>query len=103
MKEQHDLLIDARSKDERLDASTHKRRGGRARGRQRDDVTTNPHIAGALRGLVRIVDGWDHRLEDLQSMNVLTGKVPGVEFVFQTPGQATQHRPVLSLAADFNS
>ncbi len=31
-------------------------------------------------------------------MNVLTGKVPGVELVFQDG-----HRPILSLAADFNS
>jgi hypothetical protein len=55
-----------------------------------------PQIAAALENLTEKL--WEHPLEDLQAMNVLTGKVPGVEFVF-----ATGERPVLSLAADFNS
>ena len=64
--------------------------------RHQQDHNINPQIATALKQLTRKI--WDHRLEDLASMNVLSGKVPGVELVFQNG-----RRPILSLAADFNS
>ena len=92
MKEQHELL-DKQKQEENLDASKNR---GRVKSRHHHDVQPHPEIRNALKQLVRPL--WDEKLEDLMSMNVLTGKVPGVEFVFQNG-----HRPVLSLAADFNS
>ena len=96
MKEQHELL-DKQKQEENLDASKNR---GRVKSRHHHDVQPHPEIRTALKQLVRPL--WDEKLEDLTSMNVLTGKVPGVEFVFRSSSES-KDRPVLSLAADFNS